>query len=59
MAEPKTEIDRRLDRIELAIGSLAWILVNNGALDDQSAIVLEKILHLDESVREAIRNVTK
>lgn len=45
MAEPKTEIDRRLDRIETAITALAsWVLIVQRGFGIQDPEEIEKIL---------------
>jgi hypothetical protein len=45
MAEPKTEVDRRFDRIELAIGSMAqWLVQAQTGFNATDAENVEKIL---------------
>lgn len=45
MAKPKLEIDRRLDRIELAIGTMAqWLVQAQTGFGAHDAAGIEKIL---------------
>lgn len=45
MAEPKLNIDRRLDRIELAIGTMAqWLVQAQTGFSARDAEGIEKIL---------------
>lgn len=45
MAEPKTEIDRRINRIELAISHLVELLDEEGFLEAHSAEEIKKTLY--------------
>jgi hypothetical protein len=50
MAEPKTEIDRRLDRQEKAISTMAWWLVAaQTGFGQKDAEGIDKILRGEES----------
>lgn len=45
MAEPKTEVDRRFDRIELAIGTMAqWLVQAQTGFGAHDAEGIERIL---------------
>jgi len=50
MAEPKTEIEKRLDRHELAIGTMAqWLVQAQTGFSEKDAEGIEKILRGEES----------
>lgn len=53
MAEPKTEIDRRFDRIEKAIGTMAqWLVQAQTGFNANDAAGIEKILRGEEVTRD-------
>lgn len=53
MAEPKTEIDRRLDRIELAISTMAsWLVQAQIGFGSRDAEGIEKILRGELSTQQ-------
>jgi hypothetical protein len=50
MAEPKLELDRRLDRIELAISMMAmWLVQAQTGFSAQDASRIERILRGEKS----------
>lgn len=53
MAEPKTEVDRRFDRVELAIGTMAqWLVQAQTGFNAKDAEGIEAILRGEYKVME-------